>query len=86
MEQLREVVTAFDDGTVVHAGDDVQSAEYVEMLGSMPTLRSAVVELAGSETPGAIASAAEFVLEGLHLSKRLNKDAAGNRSTYRARG
>jgi magnesium chelatase subunit I len=32
-----------------------------------------------------VASAAEFVLEGLHLSKRLNKDAMGTRSTYRSR-
>jgi magnesium chelatase subunit I len=28
----------------------------------------------------------EFVLEGLHLTKRLNKDAVGGRATYRARG
>jgi magnesium chelatase subunit I len=41
--------------------------------------------LAGSETPSAVASATEFVLEGLHLSKRLNKEAAGGRSTYRGR-
>ncbi|MEY2436797.1 MAG: hypothetical protein QOF97_1633, partial [Acidimicrobiaceae bacterium] len=27
----------------------------------------------------------EFVLEGLHLSKRLNKDAVGTRATYRGR-
>ena len=45
-----------------------------------------VVELAGSETPAAVASAVEFVLEGLHLSKRLNKDAVGTKATYRGRG
>jgi magnesium chelatase subunit I len=33
-----------------------------------------------------VASATEFVLEGLHLSKRLNKDAIGGRAAYRARG
>ena len=32
-----------------------------------------------------VASAVEFVLEGLHLSKRLNKDAVGCRASYRAR-
>ena len=41
--------------------------------------------LAGSETPAAVASAVEFVLEGLHLSKRLNKDAVGTKATYRGR-
>ena len=30
----------------------------------------------GDESPAAVAAAVEFVLEGLHLSKRLNKDAA----------
>jgi magnesium chelatase subunit I len=84
-EQVRDVVAAFDEGTVVHAGDDVASTEYVETLSRMPSLRPAVVALAGSETPAAIASATEFVLEGLHLSKRLNKDAVGARATYRAR-
>ncbi len=39
------------------------------------------------ERPGVVASAVEFVLEGLHLSKRLNKDAdhRGTRATYRSR-
>ena len=33
-----------------------------------------------------MATAVEFILEGLHLSKRLNKDAGGARATYRGRG
>ena len=32
------------------------------------------------------ASGIEFVLEGLHLTKRLNKDAVGTRASYRSRG
>jgi magnesium chelatase subunit I len=39
----------------------------------------------GDESPGAIAAAVEFILEGLHLSKRLNKDASGDSATYRSR-
>jgi magnesium chelatase subunit I len=85
MEQFRDVVLAFDEGTVVHAGDDVASSAYTEVLGRIPVLRSSVAGLAGSETPAAVASAAEFVLEGLHLSKRLNKEAVGGRATYRGR-
>jgi len=85
MEQYRAVVDTFDEGTVVHAGDDVASGSYQELLARMPALRSQVVSLAGGESPAAVASAVEFVLEGLHLSKRLNKDAAGPRATYRAR-
>jgi len=86
IEQLRAVVDGFDEGTVVHAGDDLPASTYVELLNQMPDLRKQVLALAGSESPAAVASAVEFVLEGLHLSKRLNKDAVGARSTYRGRG
>ena len=86
MSRLGGVVTAFDQqGTVVHAGDDVPSSAYAGVLADLPALRGPVVELAASETPAAVASAVEFVLEGLHLSRRLNKDAVGARATYRGR-
>jgi magnesium chelatase subunit I len=85
MEQVREVVLAFDEGTIVHAGDDVASTTYIEVLSRVPVLRGPVMSLAGSETPAAVASATEFILEGLHLSKRLNKEASGGRATYRGR-
>jgi magnesium chelatase subunit I len=86
---LGAVVGAFEDGSVVHAGPDLRSADYVEVLARIPALAPAVAALTGgsggSESPAEVASAVELVLEGLHLSKRLNKDAAGARSTYRAR-
>ena len=86
MDQYRFVVDAFEDGTVVHAGDDVPASTYLELVKSVPVLDKLVGTLAGSESPAVVASAVEFVLEGLHLSKRLNKDAAGGRATYRSRG
>jgi len=86
IDQFRDLLAAFSEGSVVHAGDDVPSSAYVDILGTLPAMRPAVVELAGSETPAAVASAVEFVLEGLHLSKRLNKDAVGTKATYRGRG
>jgi len=85
-EKLAELVRAFDDGRVVHTGEDVPSSEYTDLLGSIDGLREALADLGVGETPAGVASAVEFVLEGLHLSKRLNKDAVGTRATYRARG
>ncbi len=87
-DRLRAATADFDTGEVLHAGDDVPATRLAETLGSFPGLRelaTAVPGLSGNESPAAVASAAEFVLEGLHLSKRLNKDAAGARATYRAR-
>ncbi len=85
--QFGALLAEFDGGTVVHVGDDVPSATYVAALERLPALRGAALPLAGSETPASVASAVELVLEGLHLSRRLNKDAAaGGRATYRGRG
>jgi magnesium chelatase subunit I len=85
-EQLAPVVSAFDESRVVHAGEDLASTSYAGVLSEIPTLEGPVLALAGGEAPGRVASAVEFLLEGLHLTKRLNKDAAGAKATYRGRG
>jgi magnesium chelatase subunit I len=86
-ERLRDLVAAFEDGRIVHAGDDLPSSAYVDLVAGVPALREPVAALAGADgSPGAVASAVEFLLEGLHLSKRLNKDATGDgRAVYRSR-
>ncbi|MGH9170235.1 MAG: sigma 54-interacting transcriptional regulator [Acidimicrobiales bacterium] len=83
--QLGQIVGGFEDGGVVHAGADLDSAAYLEVFERIGAMRSPAAELAGSESPAALASAVELILEGLHLSKRLNKDASGQRATYRSR-
>ena len=80
------VVGAFDEVTVVHAGDDLPASAYAEILAQVPALEAPVLALAGGETPGRWPRPAEFILEGLHLTKRLNKEAAGAKATYRGRG
>jgi len=88
-DRLRDAVADFDNGLVIHTGDDVASGRFVDALGASSALRGIVTQLSGapgpSESAAVIASATEFVLEGLHLAKRLNKDASGNRAAYRAR-
>ena len=85
-EDLVAVVERFDGGTVAHTGDDLGSAQYADMLAGNPALAAAVAELTDSSEPSELASAVELILEGLHLSKRLNKEAIGMRATYRGRG
>ena len=84
-EQLVDLVHAFDEGTVVHTGPDLPASAYANVLGDLPALHATLADLQVGETPAAVASAVEFVLEGLHLSKRLNKDAVGTRATYRGK-
>jgi hypothetical protein len=84
---MGEVITAFETGTIAHVGEDIPSAELIALFNDIPALRAPVLVLTeGDESPAVLASAVEFVLEGLHLTRRLNKDASGTKATYRSRG
>ncbi len=85
-DKMAGVVTAFEEGTIAHVGEDLASSEEAELLQRIPALREPVLALTGGdESPAMIATAVEFILEGLHLSRRLNKDVSGAAATYRAR-
>ena len=85
----RAVVDAFDEDLVVDVGEDVDDADYAALLPRVPALSAPVQRLladdGAAESPAMVASAVELVLEGLHLSKRLNKDSQGPRAQFRAR-
>ena len=82
-EELQEVLGAFQGGLAVQVGDAMPSAEYVRQVGQAPALKQAAAKL-GATDPAGIASAVEFVLEGLHLNKKLNKDVKAGHFRYRS--
>jgi magnesium chelatase subunit I len=85
-DKTKEIVAAFEAGAVANTGEDVTSTDLLEFAKQVPDLRTLAVKIGdGDESPAAIASAVEFVLEGLHLAKRLNKDASSGRAVYRGR-
>ena len=85
-DKTREIIAAFETGTVANTGEDVSSGELMKLATDVPGLRTLAVSLVdGDESPANVASAVEFVLEGLHLAKRLNKDASNGRAVYRSR-
>jgi magnesium chelatase subunit I len=84
-EKLGPVVGSFEEGFVVHTGEDVSSADYRDLMTRLEGIGAVLSDLDVGESPAGIAAGIEFVLEGLHLTKRLNKDALGTRAAYRAR-
>ena len=82
---LARAVAELDDGKTVEVGDDLASSAYVATLERLPGLRAPTLKLAGSESPPALAAATELVLEGLHLSKRLNKHSTARGARYQTR-
>ena len=80
--ELDPVVGAFKDGLHIEVSDIMSSSEYTRQLGEVRPLLAAVRRLGATE-PAQVASALEFILEGLHLNKKLNKDMQAGHSRYR---
>ena len=73
----------FDEGATVETGDLVPAADLLERLGTVPGLAAILTKLGiEEESPGLAAAALEFALEGLHLNRRLSKDAMPGRTVY----
>ncbi|MEO7249353.1 MAG: magnesium chelatase [Candidatus Limnocylindrales bacterium] len=89
IDELDEVVLAFEEGLVIETGERVPSRDYVRWMTEIPGLHEAVRRLGtfdvtdGAEEPAVVAAAVEFLLEGLHLARRINKDRSGAGTVYR---
>lgn len=83
LSELEPVVARFKSGISVEVGDTVPSSHYLKLQRDIPGLAEAVARVVPNASPGEVASAIEFILEGLHLNKRLNKDRLGQRVQYR---
>jgi magnesium chelatase subunit I len=71
---LEDIVTAFDLGNLAETGSEVRASAYPAIIQKVDGLTAAVRRLTDDPRPEVMASAAEFVLEGLHLNRRLNCD------------
>ncbi len=82
-QDMDVVVDAFRSGRNVETGEAKPATEYQRLLNDIDGLAEVVGEITRDERPQVQASAIEFVLEGLHLNKRLNKDRVSGRALYR---
>jgi magnesium chelatase subunit I len=81
--ELEPTVARFKAGYAVEVSDLTPTADYVKLNKETEGLDTAVEKLGAKKNAPLIASAVEFVLEGLHLNKRLNKDKVAGRYQYR---
>jgi magnesium chelatase subunit I len=83
-DNLKSVVGYFGKGWGMAVSDMMRAEEYFDGVRAITGLREAIRGLGCVESPGFIAAATEFILEGLHLHQKLNKDREGGRYTYRS--
>ena len=84
VDDLKKVIEYFEAGWGVEVSDSMPADEYWEGIRAIPGLREGILALGPFESPGLMAAAAEFILEGLHLHQKLNKEQEGGRYVYRA--
>ncbi|GAC1656248.1 MAG: sigma 54-interacting transcriptional regulator [Candidatus Dormibacteraceae bacterium] len=81
--QFEWLVQRFEEGGSVEVGEAAPAAGYLKILKDPSELASATKRLGLPDQPEAQASVLEFLLEGLHLNKRLNKDELDGKALYR---
>jgi magnesium chelatase subunit I len=83
LSELLPLVERFEDeGLEAEVGELIPSRAHGELADAVPELRAAIARLDAGESAAGIASAAEFVLEGLHLNRRLNKERRAGTTRY----
>ena len=80
---MEPLIEAFKTGTTAEVGELAEVSTYAELITRIEALPEAIAEIRSNGSAAEQAAAVEFVLEGLHLNKRLNKDAVGGGAHYR---
>ncbi len=92
VREFRPIVEFFESGQNVEVGDMLPAKAVLERIAKVPGLRKRAEEIGNALLPdlkdrdardAATASAAEFILEGLHVHNKLNKAVKPGASTYR---
>ncbi len=81
--ELDEVVKAFQGGLRIEVSDAMPAREYARQMAEVRPLHAAARRLGAVDEAG-MAAALEFILEGLHLSRKLNKDVQAGQARYRS--
>jgi magnesium chelatase subunit I len=83
LSELMPLVERFEEeGLEAEVGELIPSEVHGELANTVPELHAAIARLDAGESAAGIASAAEFVLEGLHLNRRLNKERRAGAVRY----
>jgi magnesium chelatase subunit I len=83
---FQPILSRFAQGFEAETSDLLPASELLSQFGELPGLSKLLQRLGvEEESPGVAASALEFALEGLHLSRRLNKDLESRAGASRYR-
>ena len=79
---LDPIATAFGEGVRIEVGDLVPSSSYEAVLARIPEVWQRALEVNAAADPAVRASAAEFILAGLHATDRISRSERFGRTIY----
>ena len=82
--QFGELLEAFGRGMTWDVGEAMPAADYERQASRAAGFGAAMSRLGAAGHPARVAAAVEFVLEGLHLNRKLNKDRGAGGPRYKA--
>jgi magnesium chelatase subunit I len=82
-EELDPIIKHFNGGFNVETSDNMSAKSYAHNVKEIPGMAGAVKKITDKESPETIASVVEFILEGAHLNKRLNKTKVEGKTIYK---
>jgi len=83
VQEFTDLVQRFDrGGFTVEVSDHAGADTYEQAMRELPGIEKALTKLDEPQTAASRAAVLEFVLEGLHLSKRLNKTPIDGSTIY----
>jgi magnesium chelatase subunit I len=91
VQQFDDFLARFKAGWSVEVSEGMKSSVYEEkarephpFAGEMKGLFEGLKKLECDKSPATLASGLEFILEGLYLHRRLNKEPLSGKMAYRA--
>lgn len=83
IDDLSSIIESFENGIVAEVSQFQSSEAYLEGFNVIPGMKEAAKTLVDPEKPQEASSAIEFILEGLHLSNKLNRELKGKGMVYK---
>ncbi len=83
LEDLASIIESFDNGMGAEVSQLFPSEDYMDGLRVIPGMKAAVETLVNPDNPPEASAAIEFILEGLHLSNKLNREISEKRRVYK---
>lgn len=83
LEDLSPILESFENGMKAEISQDLPSEAYLEGFQVIPGMEDAVGRLVDPKNPPEASAAIEFILEGLHLSNKLNREVVNGKVIYK---